>query len=217
MLAPASGVTNFEAATTGRTNQGDLWNDSSQKGLSAFLAGLQQQINTTIYTATASAGPSNSSAETSIIGTGVGTKTLPAGYLVAGKAVRIRGSGVFNTLSAGNGVLTIRVKLGSTTIASAAFTPTANMTNSPFEYDLRLVCRAAGASGSIIAEGHAELATYNGSTGNGTRNNWDLNALSASVTVDTTISQVVDVTAQFATANASNVFTGATGIVELLN
>lgn len=216
MLSPAAGVSNFEAQTTGRTNQGDLWNDSSQKGLSSFLGSMQQQLSSVVFVATASAGPSNTNSETSLLGTGVGSKTLPANFLVPGKMIRVRGSGVFNSL-ASPGNLTLKLKLGSTVLGSATFTPPVSGSNNAFSYDVIFTCRTAGGSGSVMPEGRFTLANYSGATATGSRVSGDLNNLSAAVTVDTTISQVLDVTATFATGSASNVMTGASSIIEVLN
>jgi hypothetical protein len=217
MLFPSAGVAQFESQAAAQATNGMSWWDSVQKGISAFLGGIQQQFNSTIFVATAGSAVANTTNETSLIGTGVGSKTLPASFFVAGKVIRIRGGGIYSSLGSSPGTITFKIKLGSTVIASQVLTPTVSMASSAFQFDLRLTCRSAGGSGTIMPEGRLELATYTGATGSGSRTKVDMNNLSAAVTVDTTISQVLDLTATWATASASNTITGATANVEVLN
>lgn len=206
----------LSSQSSAQTTQGSIWNDSTQKGVSLYMGGIQQQMSATIYSATATALVANSVTETSIIPTGVGTKTIPANFFAPGKSVRIRGGGIFGTL-ASPGTLTFKLKLGSTVIASSVLTPPVSGVNNALAIELLLVCRAAGGSGGILPDGRMILANYVGATGSGSRVSADMNNLSAPVTVDTTASQVLDLTATWASASATNTLSVAALVIEVLN
>jgi hypothetical protein len=216
MLFPAAGVSQFESQAAAQTDNGKTWWDSVQKGISAFLGGIQQQLSGTIFVATASAAATNTTNETSLIGTGVGSKTLPANFLVPGKVLRVRGGGIFSSLAT-PGTLTFKFKLGSTVIAQQTITPPVSGANNSWICDLRMICRSSGGGGTVMPEGSISLAAYTGATGTGSRTAIDMNNQSAAVTVDTTVAQTIDLTATWATANASNSITGADINIEVLN
>lgn len=122
-------------------SEGDCWLDSTQKAHGVFMNGIKQMLTGCIFTGTADGSNGAAKAETSILGTGVGTKTLPGGFFVPGKTIRIRGVGTFTT-AASPGTATLRFKLGSLVVAaSAAITPTASKTNAFFEFEFLLTCR----------------------------------------------------------------------------
>lgn len=191
---------------------GTVWYDSAAKALVTQFNGLAQYHSTVIFVATADKTVTNTSAATSIIGTGVGSITLPANFLVAGKTLRISIGGVFSTLlTPGN--LTIVVKLGSTTIASSTISNIlASASNNAFQGAGTITCRSAGASGSVSMNGNV-----NYDTGVLTRGFAALNNSGSTVTLDTTASQTLDITVQWATASASNSIKATTATVEILD
>lgn len=190
-------------------SEGDIWNDSTQKALRTRLASLTSAVNTTMFVATASATIANTTTETTLFGSGSGTTTLPASLLAVGKSLRLRLSGVVST-DPSAGSLTIRAKLGSTTIvASSAVTPSNSLTNVAWVLDVDLTCRTIGASGTVIGQGMMQIADSTGRVIG--------LAATAAVTVDTTASQAVNVTAQWGAASASNTITCSNAAIILLN
>lgn len=124
--------------------------------------------------------------------------SLPANTLKAGTLVRIRYQGI---ATATNSTDTLAVKLyigglSGTVLISHAATDVAN--NDVFSGEMSLICRTAGASGTIVGAGTyksvpaaAGTATYK-------------DAILASTTIDTTAAQVIGVSAQWSVASASN-------------
>lgn len=181
---------------------GAVVNDSTQKSISAFVDGIQQSLSSVIFIQTASVAVNNTTTETTLIGAGVGTLTLPADFLVAGKTIRVTARGFGNRVS---GSLTLKVKFGSTVLTSTgAQTPT--MGSDGYEVITDIICRTTGASGTVFAQGytHVETSTF------------DM-VNTATVTVDTTGTLAVDVTAQWTIASIANIITQSNLIVEVLN
>lgn len=161
------------------------------------------------FMATASTTIANSSAETSAIPTGVGSLTFPANFMNTGTIIRLKGGGIFSTLiTPGN--LTVKMKLGSTVIASVVISNLlASASNNAFDFEGTIICRSTGASGSVVATG---FVTYD--TGVLLRGVGALNNAGGATTVDTTASQVLDVTVQWQTANAANTLTTTIASIE---
>jgi hypothetical protein len=200
-------------------NEGDVWFDSTQKRLMAYLNGLTRSFVGTLFTATANGTCGNTAAETSIVGTGVGTMTLPANFFAAGKSIRVTVYGAYSTKSSSPGTLVIKIKLGSTIIlALPATTPTANLTKVPFVIDAIITCRTTGATGTVIGQGDLFLATATAQTGvSYTLPNQGSDALTAITSFDTTASKLVDVTATWGTADAGNTISSTNVVLEVLN
>lgn len=136
-------VAQIHTASAGGTTAGMFWYDTTQKAHTSYVDGLKQFQSTTMFMMTADGTNGAATAETSIIGTGVGTKTIPGSFFMAGKTIRVRGLGVF-TSAATPGTVTLKLKLGSVVIAtSAAVTPTASKTGAFFEFEFLLTCRSA--------------------------------------------------------------------------
>lgn len=197
------------AAAPTTLQDGQFWSDSTQKTMSIRLQSTTQTSVTCLFTATADATVANTAAETSILGTGVGTKTLPANFLVAGKTIRGKVRGILSdTLTP---TINIKVKLGATVIMqTTAVALITGLANAGFDLGFDMTCRTTGASGTVM--GGAMFFYANGTTaqvlaGAGT----------AAVTVDTTSSQVIDVSVTWGTASASNTITGQTVTLEVVN
>ena len=179
---------------------------------------IAQVVNSTtsfmpgvLFTATASATVANTGTETSILGTGVGTKTLAASTLIAGKTVRVTVRGHYSTKAAVAGTLDIKVKAGAVTLFSTgAQTMTDNQTTQGFEVYGSFTCRTTGGSGTVFGQGQTRYSAALIPTIAGM-------VTTATVTVDTTASNAIDVTATWGTADAGNTITGTNVILELLN
>lgn len=121
------------------------------------------------------------------------TYTFPANTLKVGDIIRIRGQAIATSTNSTD-TLTVRVKIGSTTIVATAALDVAN--NDVVVFDVSLVIRTIGASGTLVGYGTVTI----GPPASATMKPFAL----ASTTVDTTATQLISVTAQWSVAHASN-------------
>lgn len=199
------------AAAPGSPVAGDIWNDSTQKTLIIYPNGIKQSIPGCLFSATADATISNTTAETSLIGTGIGSRTLPTGFFAPGKVIRLRVSGAISTALVA-GTLNLAVKLGSTIINQTTAVALTNSLLSQFwSIDVLLTCRTTGSGGTVIASGNTLL-----NTAVGLLSMLGL-APGAAITVDTTSSLILDLTATWGTLSVSNSITAAQVLIEVLN
>jgi hypothetical protein len=205
-------------AAPGSPADGDHWYDNTQNADGVYLKGATKFRPAVLFTQTADATFSNSSSETSVLGTGVGSKTVKANTLVAGKTIRVRAWGYVSWKQAG-GTITVKLKLGSTAVCStAAFTPTAlaNLSNKYWKVDAEITCRSTGDSthGSVQCQTAFESQLV--STGGSQRFD-PMQNTGGAVLVDTTVDNAVDLTVTFATADANNGATGTNCSIEEVN
>lgn len=159
----------------------------------------------TVFVSTDDATVADTTTETSLIGSGEGTLTIPANTLAPGRVYRLYIQGYLS--DTGNPTLDIKCTLGGTEIVSTgAFTLNTNITDAGYESNIDFVCRTAGATGTVVAHG---LFDYD----NGTLR--DMTKKTAT-TIDTTVDNAIDVTVTWGTASASNTITGQITIVECL-
>ena len=167
----------------------------------------------TLFTASANATITNTTTETSTFGTGQGSRTFSANTFSVGTTLRIQGGGIYSAAAIAPGNLTVKIKLGSTILAQATLGSLLSGASSlGFQFEANVVCQAIGASGSFVTTGSLDYAT----TSTGTRQFGDLNNAGTAVTVDTTSSQLLDVTLTWQTASASNVVTVLSSTLEQL-
>ena len=162
-----------------------------------------------LFTQTADQTIANTVTETTLFGTGVtvgGGLTLPANFFVAGKTLKLHIHGYHS--STGNPNVTIKIKLGSTVVATATDV-SGNGATDGFYFDGEIVCRTTGATGTVSAGGQYDEVHTSG-----------LNmgiVQTGTTTIDTTASQVIDVTLTWGTADAGNTVTSQIAYVEVLN
>jgi hypothetical protein len=183
---------------------GAVWTDSTQKALQVYQDGVKQTVQAALFTQTATGTSANSTAENTISSTGVGTLTLPTNFFVAGKTIRIRGKGFHS--STASPTLNLKVKFGSTVINTTGAHTHHNATNGYFDFECDITCRTTGAGGTVFSQGIFTDATDHVSMGN-----------TATVTVNTTTTQAITVTAQWSAASASNTISMTNLTVEVLN
>lgn len=157
-----------------------------------------------LFTSTADRTQANTASEVTIIGTGVGTLTLPINsYDAAGASLHIQAAGYYS--NTGTPTITFKVKHGATVLGSTgAVTTTTGATNWQWWFDGQITARTVGGSAGMIVEGRLLIQT-------------GANAISiypmlqtATVAVNSGATQAVDLTIQWGTASASNTITGAT-------
>lgn len=205
-------VANFSSVTATSTD-GAVWNDSTRKALTTYLNVIQQSLVGCIFTQTADKTVTNTTTETSILGTGVGTKTLPANFFVAGKTIRLRVGGVYST-PIGAPSLIIKVKYGSTIIAQVTTTALlASASNLEFDGEVLITCRTTGSSGTVMVHGDVEYST--GVTGTIAVDS--LNHAGATTTINTTTSNALDVTVQWDTASSTRIAKSTVCTIEVVN
>ena len=167
--------------------------------------------NNSLFTQTADKTVANTSTETTLLGTGEGSKTLPADFLTVGKTIYIRVSGYWSDISS-PGTGEARVKIGGTTILdTTAQTPAGSVSNKTFEIDGFITCRTTGASGTIHHQGYLLL-----DVGGQSLEFWGMPATSTT-TVDTTSSLAIDVTWQWSTADAGNTMTATNATIQVIS
>lgn len=125
-------------------------------------------------------------AETSMVGTGAGTVTLPANFFAAPGAI-LRVSAQFNYLGTVNAVV-IKTKLGGTQINAGAISPAAAHYQCVMNY--LITARTVGAAGGLIGNGMIDCENVD-SPGN---LDFGFNILASPVTINTTGTLIFDIT-----------------------
>lgn len=172
-------------------------------------SGNEAYLVSSIFRATASASVSNTTSEGTLIGSGAGTLTLPANFFKAGRTLMIKALGTIT--NTGTPTLRINFKLGSTIILDTSSITMVTLTGTRvFTAEAVITCRSVGGSGTVIGQG---FLAYNATTN--TMNRIDT-PLTGAVTVDTTGTLAVNVTATWGTANASNVITATNFVIQMM-
>ena len=141
-----------------------------------------------------SATVTNTTTETTIVGTGVGSLTVPANSFAVGDSYHAKIGGV---LSAQNGDdITIRVKSGSTVLATTGALDLEATTSMAWECEIDFTIATIGASGSICTNGNF---AYNRNTG--TLEGYVFQDV---VTFDTTVDNTLDITVEWAQAKTQD-------------
>ncbi len=119
--------------------------------------------------------------------------TIPANYLKAGDVIRIRCQAIA-TATNSTDTLNLKLYLGSVEIAATGAVDVAN--NDVGYFDVDIVIRTIGASGTLVAAGVQALGVEGTVTAKPLKN--------ASETIDTTAANAVAVKATWSVASASN-------------
>lgn len=177
-----------------------------------IVAALQnfQDANTLTFVQTASATVSNTTTETTLVGTGNGNPTLEPGNLVVGRKIRVKAGGFYSTT--GTPTLQLKVKFGTVVVldTTAVATP-AGAANKQWTLEGLITVRTNGSTGTVIAQGMVTIA----SSTTAVQSEQMVNT--GTVTVDTTVATAITVTAQWGTASASNTITCTNLSVESMN
>ena len=179
-------------------------------GVSAFDNGTTTVINIPGYPATINYGLfaqtanstliTNTNAESSLINGGVGTLTIPANGFQVGDSFRAVFGGVMNANNNQN--ITIRVKAGSIVLLdSGAQNLGSSVINDVWSLNIDFTIRAIGAAGvaSIVSLGSFHYTKTNNASVQG----FGFNTVN-NTTFDTTVSNALNVTAQWGTASSGN-------------
>src|SRR3990172_4542899 len=131
----------------------------------------------------------NTTTETSIIGTGAGSTTVGAQFFAQGSVSRYLILGRISTAVATPGTFRIRVKIGSVVVADTGDqSMTANITDGGFLAVAWSTCRTTGASGILMTQGTANMPS-----GLLSAAQWGM-VNTTTQTIDTLTSQTFDIT-----------------------
>lgn len=168
--------------------------------------------NDMLFVGTADATVTNTTSDTSAVPSGVGSATIQANWWQVGRILRITAHGTYSTPAITGGTATIKVKIGSTVIASVS--TSALLTGASalgFFFEVMMTCRSVGASGSVSIGGAVGYQVA------GSARVYDmLDNGAAVVTVDTTASGLVDVTVAWDTAVLTKIVKVTNATMELL-
>ena len=105
------------------STNGYLGYDSTRLQLSSYINGMKASIPGVIYAGFGGTADTAATITSLFTGmTGIGTNTLPSGWGITSKVIRVKGSGCY-TSSAGTATIIITLTIGSLTFATAAATP----------------------------------------------------------------------------------------------
>jgi hypothetical protein len=164
---------------------------------------IKQIAGPTVYGLFAQTGNSTTvsgtTSELSIIGSGIGSLSVPANGFSVGDSFSVRISG---DIGANNGTnLTLRVKSGSVVFGQVGPISMPNVTSSHFSFEITFTIRALGTAGNakIISSGYFTFTQNVGGSFEGgnfsTLNN---------TTFNTTVPNTLNITAQFNSTNSAN-------------
>lgn len=168
----------------------------------------------TLFTSTATQTVAATVTETSIIGAGSGSLTLPANTLAAGKTLRFQARGLYSTPALNIGNLLVKIKLGGVTLASGTATALlVSTTNSGWEGTAIITCRSTGVSGTVIIMAGVNYALGNNVAAAGLA----INNGTATSTVDTTGTLLYETTVTWSNNTSGNSISSLNCVLEALN
>jgi len=141
----------------------------------------------------------NSVVESSLIGTGVGSLSVPANFFQVGDSFVAKMCGYVS--AANNETIHIRVKSDGTVIADAGVFAMKLTTNKYFELTIDFTITKIGAAGVAELFTNGQYMYNHNSAGDIAGNNF---ALITTTIFDTTILNALSITAQWGSANANN-------------
>lgn len=141
----------------------------------------------------------NTITETSLIGTGVGTLTVPANTFQVGDSFTAKLCGLLSC--ANNETIHIRVKSDGTNIADAGVFSMKIATDKYFELTLDFTVTKIGAAGVAELFTNGQYSYNQNAAGEISGNNF---ALISNTIFDTTVTNVLSITAQWGSAKSAN-------------
>lgn len=150
--------------------------------------------------------------------------TFGANYFTQGKTIRGLLKGVCSNVVTTPGTLTYRLRMGTTTL-SATYVAASNAlgldttarTNFPWELRFTLVCRSAGTAGTVLLTGQVEQSNVLASTAANLLPQFIPASAPAAGTLDTTVANLLSISAQFSVSTNPTNLTVNTYVLESLN
>jgi hypothetical protein len=177
---------------------GAMYYNASSHSFRCYLDGEWQNCGGLTYANTSTTGNTfgNSNAENNY----ASNYTLPANYCQPGRVIRVMAHGSYKSTGANS--LTMRAKFGSTTIGTSSGNPGTAAADREWKMTYLITCTATGVSGTV--EGQGSFTAFNNSSG--AASEFEM-FNTATVTVNTTTTQVLQLSAEWSVANASNTTT----------
>ena len=189
------------SGTSGTSGVNGTSGTSGSSGTSGVSPSLPISVNYGLYAQTANSTiVTNTTAETTIVGTGVGTLNVPANGFTVGDTFRAILGGVMNADN--NQTIRIKVKSGSVILLdSGAQNLGSAVTNDVWSLNIDFTIRQLGAAGvaSIISLGSFHYTKTNNASVQGFGFN-----VANNTTFNTTISNTLDITVQWGSASTGN-------------
>ena len=188
----AADVISFNDAYSFPTADGASGNVLKTDGAGALSFGVS---TSGLYAQTVqSATLTNTTTETSVVGTGVGSLSVPADAFVVGDSYHAKIGGVISAQN--NDTITIRIKTGSTVLATTGLITLEAVTGMGWECELDFTVAAIGATGSMCTNGNF---AYNRDTGS--LEGFVFQDVEA---FDSTIANTLDITAEWGQAKTQD-------------
>ena len=143
---------------------------------------------------------SNTTVESSIIGTGVGSLSIPANAFKVGDSFRAKLTGHIS--AANNDTIDIKIKSGLILLADTGVLTLPSISDLNWTIEVDFTVRTIGSAGvaSIVSSG---IFTYMKNASNAFEG--DTFSIVNATTFDTTVSNTLDITVTWGTASASNI------------
>ena len=151
-----------------------------------------------LYSQTANSATINTTGEQSIVGSGVGSLSIPADAFIVGDSFHAKIGGVLNaTGGGGRSELIVKIKTGAIVLASTGVFDLDTATNQGWECELDFTIATIGATGSICTNGNFAYVKDNDRKVSGY-------IFQDVQTIDTTISNTLDITVEWNVLNAGD-------------
>jgi hypothetical protein len=186
----AADVISFNNAYSFPTADGTSGNVLKTDGAGSLSFGTASIGN---YAQTVQSATVSGTTETSIVGTGVGSLTIPASAFVVGDSFHAKIGGVIDG-SVNNDEIIVRIKAGATLLASTGSFILDSTTNNGWECELDFTIAAIGATGSICTNGNFAYTKLVDKKVQGY-------VFQDVQPIDTTISNTLDITVEFDNTN----------------
>lgn len=192
---------------------GDIYYDSTQKSLVVVEAGLKHDMVGIVYSktddTTVTASVTNN--EVNLLGTGIGTGTIPANFLTVGRTLRYRASGTFIPTN-NSATFIFRIKLGTSILATTATIDPTNFASAlGWFVEGDFVVRTTGQTGTCRGNATLKYGTSATAFVEAPMVN------TTTVVVDTTISNVATPSMQYSQTTVNNSLTCSTFTLEVMN
>jgi hypothetical protein len=197
-------------ATNAALVNGMIWTSNVYNGFKTYQAGASSILSAVLFVANNFTN-CNSTVETSMIPSGIGTTSLPANYFTPGKAIRVRLLCAVSLPGGGAGTILVNSYLGNTnTTAMPPVTLISPQANTNLLMEATYTCIAVGNSTTgnfrttVFVSG-AAVTSLQGSASNTT-----------GVSLDTTVPQTINVTCILSSGGNTRFITCSQGTVEVL-